>query len=162
MPEVFASLGSNQDRQNNICSAVKALRANYGELRLSSVYQNKAVGFDGNDFLNMVVAFESTQTPHEIQQNFHRIEDEHGRLGDGKKFAPRQLDIDLILYGDLICDDGSLKLPRIDITEYAFVLLPLAELQPNDVHPVLKTQYAQMWRDYQGDRALQAVDLLFE
>lgn len=162
MAEVLASLGSNQNREHNIRSAVKALRACFGELRLSSVYNNKAVGFVGEDFLNMVVAFDSDRTPQEVQQSFHQIEASHGRVRHGEKFAPRQLDIDLILYGDMICDDGSLKLPRIDIVEYAFVLLPLAELVPHGAHPVLKISYSQMWRDYVGDRDLQAVDLSFE
>ena len=162
MAEVFASLGSNQNREHNIRSAVKALRACYGALRLSSVYNNKAVGFVGEDFLNMVVAFNSDRTPQEVQQNFHQIEDSHGRVRQDEKFAPRQLDIDLILYGDIICDDDSLKLPRIDIVEYAFVLLPLAELEPLGVHPELKTSYTQLWRDYAGDRDLQVVDLSFD
>lgn len=162
MPEVFASLGSNQNREQNIRSAVKALRSSYGPLRLSPVYQNKAVGFDGDDFLNMVVGFESALTPQEIQQEFHQIEDAHGRIRGDKKFAPRQLDIDLILYGDMIYHEGSLKLPRVDIVEYAFVLLPLAELEPEGIHPVLKTSYAEMWQNYAGDRDLEAVNMCFE
>ena len=157
--EVFASLGSNQNREENIRSAVQSLRTIFGKLRLSSVYQNKAVGFDGDDFLNMVVAFNSDMTPQAIQQQFRQIEDEHGRIRHGERFAPRLLDIDLILYGDLVCDEAGLKLPRIDIVEYAFVLLPLAELKPEGVHPVLKTTYARMWRDYEGDRELEVIDL---
>jgi len=141
--EIYASLGSNQDREDNIRSAVQSLRATFGTLRLSSVYQNKAVGFDGDDFLNMVVAFDSEETPQEIQQQFRQIEDAHGRIRNGEKFAARLLDIDLILYGDLVCDEPALKLPRIDIVEYAFVLLPLAELEPEGVHPLLKITYAQ-------------------
>lgn len=159
MPEIFASLGSNQNREENIRSAVQSLRTIFGTLRLSSVYQNKAVGFDGDDFLNMVVAFNSDMTPQAIQQQFRQIEDEHGRIRHGEKFAPRLLDIDLILYGDLVCDEAGLKLPRIDIIEYAFVLLPLAELKPEGVHPVLKTTYAQMWKNYEGNRELEVIDL---
>ena len=158
--KVFASLGSNQNREENIRSAVQSLRTIFGTLRLSSVYQNKAVGFDGDDFLNMVVAFNSDMTPQAIQQQFRQIEDAHGRVRQAKKFAARLLDIDLILYGDLMCDEPELKLPRIDIVEYAFVLLPLAELEPDGVHPVLKTSFAQMWQDYKGDRELEVVDLV--
>lgn len=159
MPEIFASLGSNQNREENIRSAVQSLRTIFGTLRLSSVYQNKAVGFDGDDFLNMVVAFNSDMTPQAIQQQFRQIEDEHGRIRHGERFAPRLLDIDLMLYGDLVCDEAGLKLPRIDIIEYAFVLLPLAELKPEGVHPVLKATYAQMWKNYEGNRELEVIDL---
>jgi len=160
--EVFASLGSNQNREYNIRSAVKALRDRYGELRLSPVYQNRAVGFDGDDFLNMVVAFHTQMTPQEIQQQFREIEDAHGRIRDGKKFAPRQLDIDLILYADLVCNEGTLRLPRADIVKYAFVLLPLAALEPEGRHPELNTTYAQMWDEYEGNRELDVMDMKFD
>ena len=128
MPEVFASLGSNQDREHNIRSAVKALQSRFGSLRLSPVYLSKTVGFDGDDFLNMVVAFETSLPPDAVQQTFRQIEDDHGRVRGELRFAPRQLDIDLILYDDLVLNSGSLKLPRSDIEDYAFVLQPLADL----------------------------------
>jgi len=159
MTEIFASLGSNQNREENIRSAIHSLRSTFGVLRLSPVYRNRAVGFVGEDFLNMVVAFNSDATPQEIQQEFRRIEDEHGRIRDGNKFSPRLLDIDLILYGDLVCDEPALKLPREDIVKYAFVLLPLAELEPEGVHPELNITYARMWKGYDGAQELKVVDL---
>jgi len=162
MPEVFLSLGSNQDREHNISSAVQELRARYGELRLSPVYQNRAVGFDGDDFLNMVVAFATDISPQDLQQQFREIEDAHGRLRDGQKFAPRKLDIDLILYGDMVCDEESLRLPREDIVKYAFVLLPLAKLEPQGEHPELRVTYVQMWEAYEGERELDQIDMEFE
>ena len=160
--EVYASLGSNQDRENNLRLAIKALRAQYGELKLSPVYQNKAVGFVGDDFLNMVVAFMTSESPEVVQQQFRRIEDAGGRVRGGEKFAPRQLDIDLILYDDLVRSDERLTLPRKDIEIYGFVLLPLAELAPNALHPVLGISYAQMWRSYTGERELQRIELDFD
>ena len=162
MPEVFASLGSNQDRERNIRSAVQALGERFGPLRLSPVYLSETVGFDGDDFLNMVVAFESGLPPESVQQLFREIEDNHGRVRVGEKFAPRQLDIDLILYDDLVLDNGSLKLPRADIEEYAFVLRPLADLQPDGIHPVLKKPYSLMWQEYDRDQALHEFPLDFE
>jgi 2-amino-4-hydroxy-6-hydroxymethyldihydropteridine diphosphokinase len=162
MPEVFASLGSNQDRERNIRSAVQALDKRFGPLRLSPVYLSKTVGFDGDDFLNLVVAFESGLSPEDIQQVFREIEDDHGRVRGEEKFAPRQLDIDLILYDDLVLDNDSLKLPRVDIEEYAFVLRPLADLQPNGIHPLLKKPYASMWQEYDKDQALSEFPLDFE
>ena len=160
--EVYASLGSNQDREKNLRAAISALRAHYGVLRLSPVYQNKAVGFDGDDFLNMVVAFTTSESPEEVQQQFRSIEDASGRVRGGEKFAPRQLDIDLILYDGLVRSDERLTLPREDIEIYGFVLLPLAELAPDALHPVLGTSYAQMWRSFTGERELQRVELDFD
>lgn len=154
MPEVFASLGSNQNREHNMRSAVRALEAGFGELRCSPVYLNKTVGFDGDDFLNMVVSFQSGQGPEEIQKQFRYIEDEHGRVRGEKKFAPRELDIDLILYGDLVYSGNTLSLPRADIEQYAFVLKPLADLHPEGIHPVLHKSFAQMWQEYDGDQDL--------
>lgn len=158
---VFASLGSNQNREHNIRSAVRELEALYGPLRRSPVYLSKTVGFNGDDFLNLVVGFQSDDSPETIQQQFRRIEDEHGRVRSGKKFASRQLDIDLILYGDLVLRSDTLNLPRPDIEEYAFVLRPLAEIEPESRHPVLNKSYAQMWQEYDGDQALEVFDLDF-
>ena len=160
--EVFASLGSNQDREHNIREAVKALRVHYGALRLSPVYQNKAVGFDGEDFLNMVVAFRTDDSPEAVQQQFRHIEDAQGRTRSSAKFAPRQLDIDLILYDDLVRSDEVLSLPRKDIETYGFVLLPLADLAPDAVHPVLNISYAQMWQSFTGDRDLKRIELVLD
>jgi 2-amino-4-hydroxy-6-hydroxymethyldihydropteridine diphosphokinase len=107
----------------------------------------------------MVVAFDSDMTPSAIQQQFRQIEDAHGRIRESNKFAARLLDIDLILYGDQICDEEGVKLPRIDVVKYAFVLLPLVQLEPEGIHPVLKASYARLWQDYDGDRQLEVVDL---
>ena len=159
MPEVFASLGSNQEREKNIHSAVDALRDVYGSLRLSPVYQNKAVGFVGDDFLNMVVSFPSDQPPEQIQQIFRDIETAHGRQRDGERFAPRSLDIDLILYGEQVSEQH--RLPRADILLHAFVLKPLTDLVPDKQHPVLKENYAALWEKFEGDRALTAIEGVF-
>lgn len=162
MPEIFASLGSNQNREYNISSVIKMLRSYYGELRLSPVYQNRAVGFEGDDFLNMVIAFTTDIAPEVLWQQFRDIEDAHGRLRGGRKFASRRLDIDLILYGDLVCNKKMLKLPREDIINYAFVLRPLVDLEPQGEHPELKTTYAQIWASFEGERELDQVDIKFD
>lgn len=159
VPEVFASLGSNEQREHHIRSGVQALHAEYGELRLSSVYQNKAVGFDGEDFLNMVVAFHTEQTAAEVQACFHRIEADHGRERGLERYSPRTLDIDQILYGDEVLP--GYKVPRVDIVKYAFVLCPLAELAPDGIHPLNGLNYRQMWEEFNGDRELRLIPFDF-
>jgi 2-amino-4-hydroxy-6-hydroxymethyldihydropteridine diphosphokinase len=158
MPEIFASIGSNIDAENNIRSAVQALEKRFGSLRLSSVYQSQAVGFDGDDFLNLVVAFDSDQSPVMIQKQFHDIEIEHGRQRGDKAFASRSLDIDLLLYNDLIMDNGKLHLPRDEIEKYAFVLAPLAEISPQNMHPETGVSYGEMWREFTGPREITRID----
>ena len=165
MVEVFAGLGSNIDRERNIVSAVAAIRRRYGPLRCSRVYRSRAVGFRGADFFNMVLSFTTRDSPRQVRRAFQRIEAAHGRTdaaGGQKradKFAPRTIDIDLILYGDMVADEAALTLPRADIVKYAFVLLPLAEIAPQRTHPVLGRRYDEMWRDFKGERELRVVDL---
>lgn len=160
MPKVFASLGSNQERKQNICSAIAALRNIFGKLHLSPVYQSEAIGFDGEDFLNMVVSFQAEMPPEEVQQLFHQIEADHGRKRSGEGFETRSLDIDLILYGDLVRHMKP-RLPREDIENYAFVLKPLADLAPDHVHPVCGETFSSMWRSFQGNQPLQQVEGIF-
>jgi len=153
MSEVFVSLGSNLDRERNIASAIAVLRDRFGELQLSPVYNSKSAGFEGADFLNMVVSFETEEPPELLQQEFHQIEEQHGRVRSKEPFGPRSLDIDLILYGDLVCQN-TVSLPREDILKYAFVLKPLADLVPGYRHPVSGDTYADLWKAFQGDRGL--------
>lgn len=134
MPRVFVGIGSNLRPQQNLKLAVRELRARYGDVRLSPVYRNAAVGFDGDDFLNMVAGFESDATPAELNADFERIHGLAGRVRDGARLVSRTLDIDLLLYGDTV--SATPPLPRRDVLDYDFVLRPLAELAPHLEHPL--------------------------
>jgi 2-amino-4-hydroxy-6-hydroxymethyldihydropteridine diphosphokinase len=146
MPRVFVGIGSNIEREENIRAGVADLRRRFGELSLSTVYESEAVGFDGNNFYNMVAAFDSDEDVAAINQALHEIEDAHGRTREGPRFSSRTLDIDLLLYGDRVMQQGKLVLPRDEITRNAFVLCPMAELAPELRHPVLDKSYAELWR----------------
>lgn len=148
MPQVFIGIGSNINREQNIRGGVADLRQRFGELRLSTVYESAAVGFDGSNFYNLVAAFESDEDVAAITTALHEIEDAHGRTREGPRFSSRTLDIDLLLYGDLVLQQGKLELPRNEITKNAFVLRPLAELASGLQHPVLKKSYAELWDDF--------------
>jgi 2-amino-4-hydroxy-6-hydroxymethyldihydropteridine diphosphokinase len=144
MTQCYVSVGSNIDKEKNIEAGLNSLRKMFGELSVSRIYETAAVGFDGDDFYNLVVGFESDLSVHAIFQKLRDLEFIHGRLPNSQKFSPRSLDLDLLLFGDAIIDEGCLKLPRADIEKYTFVLQPLAELAPNLTHPVLKKTYREM------------------
>ena len=144
MARVYVSVGSNIDRERNIAMALRLLEASYGELQRSSVYESEAVGFDSNPFYNLVVGFDTRDTPRELQDVLHCIEEASGRIRT-TGLSARTLDLDILLYDDLVTDADGLVLPRTDITRYAFVLAPLAEIAGTMSHPVTGERYADMW-----------------
>jgi 2-amino-4-hydroxy-6-hydroxymethyldihydropteridine diphosphokinase len=158
MAQVYVSIGSNIERERNIESALQALAAAYGELRQSSVYESAAVGFDSAPFYNLVVAFQTEASPQSVQETLHRIENDQGRSRTAA-LAARTLDLDLLLYDDLVIQAGKLLLPRSDIDRYAFVLGPLAEIAGEQRHPVTGIRYADMWSAFDtAGQELQRVD----
>lgn len=161
MTRVYLSLGSNIDRERNICSAVAALRRQYGPLEVSSVYETEAVGFRGDAFYNLVLGFDTDQSPTTVTQVLREIENGHGRVRGGEKFAARTLDIDLLTWGDEVLRGQGLNVPRDEILKYAFVLGPLAELAPDRTHPELGRSFAALWAEFAGGdaAALRRVDL---
>lgn len=146
MTQGYIGVGSNIDRDRHIAQGITALQRQFGELTLSSIYESAPVGFTGEPFYNLVVGFESDLDAKTVAKILRDIEYANGRGADSKKFTARTLDLDLLVYGDLIIDDGSLKLPRDDIDRYAFVLEPLAEIAPEQLHPLHQLSYAELWR----------------
>ena len=158
--EVFVAVGSNIDKEKNIVSAVSALRAFYANLRVSPVYQSEAVGFEGDDFYNLVVSFRTEQKPAEVAGTLQSIELEHGRVAKGNQFSSRTLDLDQLLYGDLIIKEESLQLPHSQLTLYAFILKPLADLAGSHKHPCLGQSYSGLYRRLVGSlQPLRRVEL---
>ncbi len=145
MPQVWLSIGSNIDRERNICGAVRSLREAFGKLVLSSVYESKAVGFAGDPFYNMVIGLGTDLPVRSLNSCFRDIEKKHGRVRGGEKFASRTLDIDLLLYGDEVVNGEGIEIPRNEITQYAFVLRPLAEVAGGMRHPVDGRAYQELW-----------------
>jgi 2-amino-4-hydroxy-6-hydroxymethyldihydropteridine diphosphokinase len=148
MPRVYVSIGSNIAPEANIRSAVSRLRRRYGRLAVSTVYESRPVGFDGNNFYNLVVGFDTDEDLSAITGYLRTLEAEHGRVRDGNRFSSRPLDLDVLLYGDTVMQRPSLRLPRSEILEYAFVLGPLAELAPTERHPMTGETYEALWRRF--------------
>ena len=148
MPAGFISIGSNIDKEIHIPSSLLALKKQFGNIIISSLYETKAVGFKGDDFHNLIVQFNSTLEAKAVARILRQIELDHGRTRDSRKYAARTLDLDLILYGEQIISDGRLQIPRDEIERYAFVLEPLAEIAPNLLHPISHISYRNLWIEY--------------
>ena len=148
MAYVYISLGSNIEREANIRSALDVMRTEFGELEQSSVYETVAVGFEGSAFYNLVVGFETLQEPYELVEALRIIEHDHGRDRQGKRFSDRTLDLDLLLYDDVVIEEDHLSLPRDEILKYAFVLGPLTEIAGQKIHPLEHKSYQVLWKEF--------------
>lgn len=141
--QVFVSVGSNIDPVENLQLACRALAARYQEVEFSTVYRNPAVGFSGADFLNLVIALRTAEPATLVRDFLEELHVQAKRVRLPERFSPRSLDLDLLLYGDVV--DPALQLPHGDIEKYPFVLGPLAELAPRLRHPVTGATIADMW-----------------
>jgi 2-amino-4-hydroxy-6-hydroxymethyldihydropteridine diphosphokinase len=148
MPKGFISIGSNINKDKHIPVSLRELERHFGKLTISSIYESEPVGFTGDTFYNLVVGFNSELSVKEVAKQLRQIELENGRTRDSQKFSARTLDLDLILYDDLIINDGRLQIPRDEIERYAFVLEPLAEIAPDLKHPVSHLSYAELWEKF--------------
>ncbi len=163
MPGVYVSVGSNLQRDENIHGGIRRLRQRFGRIIVSTVYQSPAIGFEGGDFYNLVVGLDTDLQPQELNAELRRIEAAQGRRRDEENVSSRTLDLDLLLYGDLVIDDGDLRIPRDDIERYAFVLAPLAEIAPQARHPVSGKTFSELWRQFdESSQPLEAVTEFFE
>jgi len=143
--EVFVSLGSNITPRRNLTAALPLLASRFGPLRVSPVYEGPAVGFEGDPFLNLVVGFSTAEALVTVLDFLRGVEHDFGRRRGEARFAPRSLDLDIILFGDQVGEAAGLRLPRADILRYAFVLKPLADLAPDATHPELGRTYRELW-----------------
>lgn len=145
MAYVYVSVGSNVERERNIRSALQALQEDFGPLEQSRVYETAAVGFEGEPFYNLVVGFETELAPKSLIERLHELEARHGRRREDPSVGDRPLDLDLLLYDELVVEEPGLVLPRAEILHYAFVLGPLAEIAGAKRHPVIGHSFESLW-----------------
>jgi len=148
MSTAYLGLGSNVNARTHIAAGIEALRNAFSAVHLSPVYQTPAVGFDGDDFINLVAAVETSTQPIELKYFLNELEDRHGRVRNVPKFSDRTLDVDILLYDDLYLVCPVLAIPRGEIISFAHVLKPLADLAPGFVHPVRRKTIAEIWREH--------------
>ncbi len=160
MPVAYLGLGSNLDAEQNLRLASRELRNRFSLQRVSRAYRSKALGFDGADFLNAVACIETELTPQELCGELDLIHDLAGRTRRSEKYISRTLDIDLLLYDQLVLNEPPVRLPRGDVLQYSFVLRPLAEIAPDYRHPVTGKPISDHWREFDAaSHPLTAVDL---
>jgi len=161
MAEIYISLGSNVEREYHVQHGLKALAKTFDlpfeQLILSSLFKSKAIGFSGNAFYNMVIGIYTQDSVEQVATKLRDIEINYGRTLDAKKFSPRTLDLDLLLYDNLITNEPA-QLPRDEIDKNAFVLWPLSEVAPDLVHPIIKENYQTLWKNY--DKASQQLNII--
>jgi 2-amino-4-hydroxy-6-hydroxymethyldihydropteridine diphosphokinase len=115
-------------------------------VELSPVYDSAAVGFDGFDFLNLVVGLDTELGVEAVNAVFRDIENQLGRDRSLPKFASRSIDLDILTYDDLVLNTSGIRVPRPEILENAFVLKPLQDLAPDTPHPENGETYAVLWQ----------------
>jgi len=147
--DVLVAAGSNVAPLANLRRALDVLRRHFPDLRASAAYANVAVGFDGDDFVNLVVRFATDLPVREVLARLHEAEAACGRARDAPKWAPRSMDLDVLLYGDLVCAEPGLTLPRPDLLRRPYMLGPAAEIAPDVEHPTARRTLAELWRDMQ-------------
>ena len=135
---VYLGLGANLgDRQGNLVQAIQSIRSSASVESISSFYETKPVGYlDQPDFLNTTCLITTDLSPLELLHFLKQIERQMGRQASFRN-APRPIDIDILLYDEVVLDSPDLIIPHPRMAERAFVLVPLAEIAPTVVHPVL-------------------------
>ena len=148
MPDAYVAAGSNVRPRASLSRALALLGGEFPGLRASRAYSNAAVGFEGDDFINLVVAFPAEIPTEELLDRLKSIERSCGREPGAPKWGPRSLDLDLLLHGDRVGRVAGKSLPHPDLLTRAWVLGPLAELAPALVHPVARERIDSLWRRF--------------
>ena len=151
MTDVYVAAGSNVEPEKYLARALRELAAAYGPLTLSPAYRNQAVGFSGDDFINLVVGFRTQDEVADVRQQLQRVEAACDRPPDAPKWAPRTMDLDILLFGDLVSDAPGLKIPRPDLLKRPYMLKPMADIAPDVRHPTLGKTMSELWAAFEGD-----------
>ena len=142
---IYLGLGSNVgDRQNNLAAAIAAMPPTIEKLHASPIYETPPWGFeDQSNFLNQVVEAQTDLSPKELLDHIKNIESDVGRTPTFRN-GPREIDIDILFYDDLIVETETLTIPHARLAERAFMLVPLADLTRNLLHPKLGASISEL------------------
>ncbi len=143
MTKVYLDIGSNIDRRKNIQSCVDQLRQDFPNIVLSRAYESEAFGFDGDPFINLAAGIETNLSFEGLQNYLKELENKHARKRNNKKFISRTLDVDILLFGDLVLQPDK-DIPRAEILKFPFVLFPLSEIAADVYHPTKKQTISEI------------------
>jgi 2-amino-4-hydroxy-6-hydroxymethyldihydropteridine diphosphokinase len=146
--QAFVAIGSNLNPAARMQQAARALRQRFPDARFSRCYRNPAFGFEGPDFYNAVVEFSTTLPVEALLPALHEIEALCGRTRADPKWGGRKMDLDLLLYGDVVGSAPGYTLPRRDLTRRVYMLGPLAELAPQRIYPPCGPTIAELWQQF--------------
>ena len=161
--KVYLSLGSNLgERYLTLQKAIFEIGHRLGSVEaVSSVYENPAVGFDGDDFLNACILLETEKSPSEVLETILDLEQSHGRIRSvSEGYQSRTLDIDILFYDHEVIDLENLKIPHPKLTERSFVLKPLADIAPQYYHPVLNKDVRNLLQQAKDRKHVKKTKLL--
>jgi 2-amino-4-hydroxy-6-hydroxymethyldihydropteridine diphosphokinase len=151
MSQVYVAIGSNINPEENISTAARELQRLFPDARFSSWYRNRAVGFDGDDFVNGVVGFTTDLPLRSVLERLHAVEALCGRPRNAPRWAPRAMDLDVLLYDNVVCAEPTMTLPRPDLLKRPYMLGPLAEIAPEVVHPTAGLTIGELWQRFDRD-----------
>lgn len=155
LTQVYLGLGSNIERETHLRAGLDALAGFLTDMQCSAVFESQPVGIKSGPFFNLVVSAYTDLPLMELDRRLKFIEADNGRYAPDRKGLP--LDIDVLLYGDLVGNFDGLVLPRAEILKNAFVLWPLSMMAPDRVHPGVGKTLAELWRDAQINQVLAPV-----
>jgi 2-amino-4-hydroxy-6-hydroxymethyldihydropteridine diphosphokinase len=145
---VYVAAGSNVEPVRHLALVLDELERRFGALSVSTAYRNRAFGFEGPDFINLVIGFDTAEPVEQVVDELRDVERLCGRTRAAPKWAPRSMDLDILLYGELTCDEPDLTLPRPDLLRRAYMLGPLAEIAPGLSHPVSGRTISALWEAF--------------
>jgi 2-amino-4-hydroxy-6-hydroxymethyldihydropteridine diphosphokinase len=154
---VYVAAGSNVAPLENLRRALDVLDHDFAPITVSRAYANAAVGFEGDDFINLAVGVETDLTMHQVIERLQAAETACGRERLAPKWAPRAMDLDILLFGDTVCDEPGLTLPRPDLLKRPYMLGPAAEIAPDTVHPIERRTLGELWQVMQASQAAHAM-----
>jgi 2-amino-4-hydroxy-6-hydroxymethyldihydropteridine diphosphokinase len=146
---IYLGLGSNQDRDHHLGLALEFLAALLMDVQCSPVYSTPAAGCDGDDFFNVVLSGRTDLSLGQLSDVLKRFEARYARVLVPRLVLP--VDIDILLYGDFVGVYEHGVLPRSDLIDRPYVMMPLAVLAPEGVHPVTGKTYKTTWLEFERD-----------
>jgi 2-amino-4-hydroxy-6-hydroxymethyldihydropteridine diphosphokinase len=152
---VFVAVGSNVEPERNLARACALIAGAWPDAKFSRAYRNAAVGFDGPDFINLVVGFATSQPIEVVIARLREIETACGRPRNAPKWASRAMDLDVLLFGERVEKKADYTLPRPDLLKRPYMLGPLAEIAPEVMHPTANKTIGVLWQEF--DRSAHAM-----